>query len=182
MTNFKGADAKPLSAVCIGLHSMTDADWSNYVLHVTGAGELFMQYGCEPTEEWIACIQTMTPDVVYYAVYLNEENVMAGYVGVTPETGNLEFYIFREFRKRGIGTDAVRLLIRLWFSGGITGERETKIEAETLSQNLASVRLLEKLGFQKEAVGLRMIPAEEDAHGSAIGLCAYSLKKDACEV
>ncbi len=98
MTNFKDADAKPLSAVCIGLRSMTDADWSNYVLHVTGAGELFMQYGCEPTEEWIACIQTMTPDVVYYAVYLNEENVMAGYVGITPETGNLEFYIFREFK------------------------------------------------------------------------------------
>ena len=82
MTNFKDAGAKPLSAVCIGLRSMTDADWSNYVLHVTGAGEFFMQYGCEPTEEWIACIQTMTPDVIYYAVYLNEENVMVGYVAI----------------------------------------------------------------------------------------------------
>lgn len=182
MTNFKDAGTKPLSAVCIGLRSMTDADWSNYVLHVTGAGELFMQYGCEPTEEWIACIQTMTPDVIYYAVYLNEKNVMVGYVGVTPETGNLEFYIFREYRKMGIGTAAVHLFIRLWFSGGITGEWETKIEAETLSQNLASIRLLEKLGFQKEAVGLRMLSSEEGAQCPAIGLCAYSLKKDACEM
>lgn len=182
MTNFKDADAKPLSAVCIGLRSMTDADWSNYVLHVTGAGELFMQYGCEPTEELMRAIRTITPDVIYYAVYLNAENVMVGYVGITPETGNLEFYIFREFRKRGIGTDAVKSLIRLWFSGGITGGWETKIEAETLSQNLASIRLLEKLGFQKEAVGLRMLPSEEGAHGSVISLCAYSLKKDACEV
>ena len=182
MTNFKDADAKPRAERHIGLRGMTDADWNNYVLHVVGAGELFMQYGCEPTEELMRAIRTITPDVVYYAVYLNEENVMAGYVGVTPETGNLEFYVFREFRKRGVGTDAVNSLIRLWFSGGITGGWETKIEAETLSQNLASIRLLEKLGFQKEAVGLRMLPSEEGAHGSVISLCAYSLKKDARKV
>ena len=78
-------------------------------------------------------------------------------VGVTPETSNPEFYVFQEFRKMGIGTYALNLPIWLWFSGQITGDKETKIEAETLSQNLATVQLLEKLGFQKESVGLRMI-------------------------
>lgn len=87
MTNFKDADAKPRAERHIGLRGMTDADWNNYVLHVVGAGELFMQYGCEPTEELMRAIRTITPDVVYYAVYLNEENVMAGYVGVTPAKG-----------------------------------------------------------------------------------------------
>lgn len=106
---------------------------------------------------------------------------MVGYVGVTPETNNLEFYIFQEFKKMGIGTDAVNLLIWLWSTGQITGDREAKIEAETLSQNLASVQLLEKLGFQKEAVGLRMI-LSEDARYQTISLYSYVLKGDvACE-
>lgn len=105
---------------------------------------------------------------------------MVGYVGVTPKTSNLEFYIFQEFRKMGIGTDALNLLIWLWFTGQIAGDREAKIEAETLSQNLASVRLLEKLGFQKEAVGLRMI-LSEDANYQTISLNSYVLKRDVAD-
>lgn len=105
---------------------------------------------------------------------------MVGYVGVTPKTSNPEFCVFREFRKMGIGTDALNLLIWLWFTGQITGDREAKIEAETLSQNLASVRLLEKLGFQKEAVGLRMI-LSEDANYQTISLNSYVLKSDVAD-
>lgn len=81
----------------------------------------------------------------------------------------------------GIGIDALNLLIWLWFSGQITGDREKKIKAETLSQNRASVRLLEKLGFQKESVGLRRI-LSEDASYQTISLYSYVLKSDvACE-
>ena len=181
MIDFKDAGIKPLSGLEVELRNMTDADWSNYVLHIVKADELFTQYGCEPTEELIECINTMTPNVIYYSVYLKQKNIMVGYVGVTPETNNLEFYIFKEFRKSGIGTDAVNLLISLWFSGQITGDRETRIKAETLSQNLASVRLLEKLGFQKESVGLRMILSEDTSY-QTISLYSYVLKSDvACE-
>ena len=181
MIDFKDAGIKPLSGLEIELRNITEADWSNYVLHIVKAGELFLQYGCEPTEDLIECINTMTPNVIYYSVYLKQKNIMVGYVGVTPETSNLEFYVFQEFRKMGIGTDALNLLIWLWFSGQITGDKEEKIEAETLSQNLASVRLLEKLGFQKESVGLRMI-LSEDASYQTISLYSYVLKSDvACE-
>lgn len=180
--NFKDAGIKPLSRLEIELRNMTDADWGNYVLHIVKAGKLFIQYGCEPTEELIECINTMTPNVIYYSIYLKQKNIMVGYVGVTPETNNLEFYGFQEFRKIGIGTDAVNLLIWLWFSGQITGDREAKIKAETLSQNLASVQLLEKLGFQKEAVGLRMM-LSEDASYQTISLYSYVLKRDVdCEM
>ncbi len=180
MIDFKDAGIKPLSGLEIELRNMTGVDWSSYVQHVVKADELFTQYGCEPTEELIECINTMTPNVIYYSVYLKQENIMVGYVGVTPETSNLEFYIFQEFRKMGIGTDALNLLIWLWFTGQITGDREAKIEAETLSQNLASVRLLEKLGFQKEAVGLRMI-LSEDANYQTISLNSYVLKSDVAD-
>ena len=180
MIDFKDAGIKPLSCLEIELRNMTGVDWSNYVQHVVKADELFTQYGCEPTEELIECINTMTPNVIYYSVYLKQENIMVGYVGVTPKTSNPEFCIFQEFRKMGIGTDALNLLIWLWFTGQITGDREAKIEAETLSQNLASVRLLEKLGFQKEAVGLRMI-LSEDANYQTISLNSYVLKRDVAD-
>lgn len=181
MIDFKDAGIKPLSGLEIELRNMTGVDWSNYVRHVVKADELFTQYGCEPTEELIECINTMTPNVIYYSVYLKQKNIMVGYVGVTPKTSNLEFYIFQEFRKMGVGTDALNLLIWLWFSGQITGDREAKIEAETLSQNRAAVQLLEKLGFQKESVGLRMI-LSEDASYQTISLYSYVLKGDvACE-
>ncbi len=179
MIDFKYAGIKPLSGLEIELRNMTAADWNNYVFQVVKADELYLQYGQEPTEELIECINTMTPNVIYYSVYLKQKNIMVGYVGVTPETSNLEFYVFREFRKMGIGTDAVNLLIWLWFSGKITGKRETKIEAETLSQNLASIRLLEKLEFQRDAVGLRVILSEDGGNGQSIGLCSYVLRNDA---
>ncbi len=153
---------------------MNYTDRSNYVLHVVKAGEFYIQYG----QELIECVGTMTQEVIYCSVYLKQENIMVGYVGVTPKTGNLEFYIFQGFRNRGIGKAAVDLLIKLWFSGRITGNRERRIEAETLSRNLASVRLLEKLGFQKKAVGLRMIPSEKETGYQTITLYSYVLKND----
>lgn len=178
MIDFEDSGIKPLSGLHIELRNMTDTDWSNYVLHVVNAGEFFIQYGQEPTEELLECINTMTSGVIYYSVYLKQENVMVGYVGVAPETGNLEFYIFKEFRKIGIGTDAVNLLIGLWFSGRITGNREAEIEAETLSQNTAAVRLLEKLGFQKDAVGFRVTFSEKGTNRNAISLYSYSKRSD----
>ena len=76
MIDFKDAGIKPLSGLEIELRNMTGVDWSNYVQHVVKADELFTQYGCEPTEELIECINTMTPNVIYYSVYLKQENIM----------------------------------------------------------------------------------------------------------
>lgn len=162
----------------VELRDMTDSDWSKYVFHVVKANEIYYQYGCESTQSLIECIETMTPGVDYYSVYLKDENVMIGYVGITLDTSELEFYIFPEFRKNGYGTNAVNLLIKSWFSGRITGKVETMVRAETLSENLGSIRLLEKAGFQKERAGLRMTISENDADRSAIGLYAYVLNND----
>lgn len=162
----------------VELRDMTDADWSKYVFHVVEANEIYYQYGCEPTQSLIECIETMTPGVAYYSVYLKTGNVMIGYVGITLGTSELEFYIFREFRKNGYGTNAVNLLIKSWFFGRITGKAEAMVRAETLSENLGSIRLLEKTGFQKERAGLRMTISEDEANCSAIGLYAYVLNND----
>ena len=159
----------------IELRDMTDADWSKYVFHVVEANEIYYQYGCEPTQSLIECIETMTPGVAYYSVYLKAENVMIGYVGITLDTSELEFYIFSGSRKNGHGTNAVNLLIKSWFSGRITGKAEALVRAETLSENFGSIRLLEKAGFQKERTGLRMTISEDDENCSTIGLYTYVL-------
>lgn len=162
----------------VELRDMTDADWGKYVFHVVEANEIYYQYGYKPTQDLIDCIEKMTPGVAYYSVYLKAENAMIGYVGITLDTSELEFYIFPEFRKNGHGTNAVNLLIKSWFSGRITGKAEAVIMAETLSENLSSICLLEKTGFQKERVGLRMTISEDDTNCNAIGLYAYVLNND----
>ena len=162
----------------IELRGMTVLDWNEYVKRVVDANELYFQYGYEPSEELIECISTMTPSVVYYSVYLSTENALVGYVGITPETSSLEFYIFPDFRNRGIGTNAAQLLIQSWFAGQISGKMEPEITAETLSENLASIKLLEKIGFKKDAVGLRVTFEQENVNDQAIGLFSYVLKND----
>lgn len=162
----------------IELREMTALDWNEYVRHVVDANELYFQYGYEPSDELIDCISIMTSSVIYYSVYLSIENVLVGYVGITPETSSLEFYIFSDFRNRGIGTAAIQLVIRAWFSGQINGKIEPEIEVETLSENIASIKLLEKIGFQKDAVGLRMMFAQDNVNSQAIGLLSYVLRND----
>ncbi len=155
---------------------MTDGDWNNYVRHVVAANELYFQYGCEQTDELIECISMKTPEVVYYSVYLKAEDVMVGYVGITPETDNLEFHIFKEFRQRAFGTKAVKLLIDAYFSGRVTGQLEKVIEAETLYENKASVRLLEKTGFEKAAIGFSLNFQERGNDRQMTALRVYRLR------
>jgi ribosomal-protein-alanine N-acetyltransferase len=66
---------------------------------------------------------------------------------------------------RGLGTEAVGALVRFGFERlGLN-----RIEAQTIVDNLASVRLLERLGFRREGVR-REYSLEEDGrfHGGAI--------------
>ena len=75
-----------------------EADWENYVRHLLEADEFYVQYGMEPTSELIEMIQNMNPDVIYYSIILKDTGDMAGYVGITPDNNNLEFYVFKEYR------------------------------------------------------------------------------------
>ena len=101
----------------------------------------------------IECINTMTPNVIYYSVYLKQENIMVGYVGVTPKTSNPEFCVFREFRKMGIGTDALNLLIWLWFTGQITGDREAKLRQKHSRKISHLFGCLKSLDFKRRLSG-----------------------------
>lgn len=54
------------------LREISDEEWDNYYKHVTEADEIFVQYGCEPTEELLEYIQEPTPEVIYYSIILKK--------------------------------------------------------------------------------------------------------------
>ena len=150
---------------------MSKADWSNYLSHVVEANELYIQYGMNPSEELLEWIQNPDPAVFYYSIHSIIHDVMVGYVGVVPKSGNLEFYIFREYRRQGFGFEAIDMFSRMFFSGDITGKKENELVAETLTDNEPSTRLLEKAGFQKSNEGIRI--QFNHSEPIAIGLCVY---------
>ena len=165
----------------IELRSMNDADWSNYIEHVVSSDEVYVQYGLEPTEELLEAIQTGTPGVFYYSIYHKMYDIMIGYIGIFPENDNIELHVFRNYRGNGHGSLAAAMLIDAYFSGMITGEKQTRVEAEVLPENNAAIRLLEKLRFQKDAIGLQMSFDKEVVIGKMTAYRSYTLKKEDLE-
>ena len=158
------------------LRSMSDLDYKNYVEHVIEADELYLQYGFERSEGLLEAIQEMNPDVIYYSVVDGDKDEMVGYVGISPQNDNIEFYIFANHRNKGYGTIAVRCFVDACFCGLITGETINKAVGETLWENQASIRLLEKVGFKKSATGFRGVFNQDTSDISGIvGLQAYEL-------
>lgn len=170
---------KNYSSFEIELREVTDGDWEIYVSHVVSANEVYVQYGYEQTEELIECISTMTSGVVYYGVYLKKDNTLVGYVGINPETDNLEFYIFKEYRQREIATLATKALIDSYFAGDVTGRAENTIMAGTLSENTIAIRLLAKLGFQEAGIGCRVDLTTKENEYQVTSLRSYRLINDA---
>lgn len=158
------------------LRSMSDLDYKNYVDHIIEADELYLQYGYEKSEWLLDAIQEMNPDVIYYSVFDGNKDEMVGYVGITPQNNNLEFYIFAEHRNKGYGTLVVRCFVDACFAGLITGEEIKEVVGETLCENQAAIRLLEKSGFKKKATGIRGVFNQDTSDISEIlGLQVYEL-------
>ncbi len=156
-------------------------DLADYLSHLEAADEYFIQYGEERSEALIEAIDFHTAPVCYYTVFRKDTGVMAGYVGVMPlreqKAGDLEFYVFREFRRNRYAHEALTALIKRFFDGGLTDEKYQTVIAETLAENEPSIRLLESLGFKREAAGLRFLLSDADEQPSGYGIARYVLQK-----
>ena len=81
-----------------------------------------------------------------------------GYVGFHRERGDyeLEFYIGKEFRRKGFCKEACVEVINILFEEGISVDGkilvEEKLYATTLPNNTAANSLLENLGFRSNAI------------------------------
>ncbi len=160
------------------LRPADDADWENYVRHLSETDEFYVQYGMEPTPELIEMIRNMNPDVIYYSIILKDTGDMAGYVGITPDNNNLEFYLFKEHRKKSYGSSAVKAFCEMYLSGEITGKPEKEIIAETLFDNEPSSRFVEKIGFEREAMGFRVDFNKEDIPSTLLCMYVYRNEKE----
>ena len=92
-------------------------------------------------------------DAAYaFLIFRSSDNAMVG--GITlanlrrgvAQAGSIGYWIGRRFARQGLMTAAVRTLIPMCFDS----LRLHRVEAACIPDNAASVRLLEKCGFQRE--------------------------------
>ena len=145
------------------LPSVDERDRDNYIRHLKDEDIFFYQFGVKYSLELEEAIDFSSSGVIYYTVFLKGTDCMIGYVGVFPQTdqnetfcGDLEFYFFPEYRRKRYGMEAVTAFIDSFCSGYLTGRRGEKLFAETIHENEPARAFLVKLGFRKEAVGLRL--------------------------
>lgn len=162
--------------------SEDERDLDKYVADLLLTRDFYFQYGVPYSDELVNAIDFHSSSVIYYSLVLRDTKTMVGYVGLPPcesdpACGEIEYYVFRDHRRQGYAKEALAALLDRFFSGALTGTPGRRAQAETHSDNDASRRLLERLGFTKEASGMRLSLDEDgriDAKRS-IGLCRYGL-------
>ena len=108
-------------------------------------------YTVEDAERFIAMATGPTPNL-FLAIEVRGE--AAGGIGIHPledvyrGTAEIGYWLAEPFRGQGIVTDAVRALVPVAFERTGVG----RIQAGIFSNNPASMRVLEKCGFVREAV------------------------------
>lgn len=170
--------------------SSDDRDLENYLSHIKSADEFFIQYGQEYSDELCGMIDFHSSGVIYYSVFLKETETMVGYVGVLPyrdsNSGEIEFYIFKEYRQNHYASEALSALIEWYLSHELNNKSPKKIIAETLSENEPSCKLLERIGFDKKALGIRFTinpnDIDDSTTPSGIGMTAYELTRGNVEI
>ena len=102
---------------------------------------------------------------IRWSIVLPAENESIGTVGFSVTSrerrvGEIGIVVGRAYWNRGIGTAAARLALGY----GLSKLGLQEIQAEGLQRSHSSVRLLEKLGFQR----VRTVPAAESTDGEAL--------------
>lgn len=147
--------------------SLEERDLENYKQDLLLTNDFYFQYGEPYSDELLAAIDFHSTDVIYYSIYLKNSSTMVGYVGIllnedNPAHGEIEFYIFSDFRRQGICKETLTAFIAAFFDGSLTGLKGEQVEAETLSKNKATLQFFQSMGFQREAIGMRFSFTEDD--------------------
>ena len=101
------------------------------------------------------------------------EGELAGGIGLTPHTGEklgvaeFGYWIAPQFWNRGIATDAAHTLAE----HALTVRKLRRLEAHVFEPNLASMRVLEKVGFIREAIMRQRVV---DRAGAVMGSVLYA--------
>ena len=139
------------------LRPMTDEEWTLIVNSVFENDECMFQFGAEKSKELL--VITDEPNrkaVTYYAVVLKGTDELVGYAGFAQTLSNIEFYVFKEYRRKGYACEAIRTFMDSCLKGEITGKPQKKFYAEVNVDNAPCIGLLEKLGFRLFQCGFNL--------------------------
>ena len=84
-------------------------------------------------------------------------------------SGELGYSVLREFRRRGIGSEAVRVIIGEAFKCGLM-----RVRAYCVPENEPSRRLLERIGFEAEGV----LPRGATVSGRPVDVLVHRMERD----
>lgn len=108
----------------------------------------------------------------YWVMELNTTQTPVGVIGITNiklehRRAELGYWLLPEYQQKGLTVEAAKAVLSFCF-GKLALHR---VEADTETENLRSISVLEKLGFQKEGVSRDY----EINKGKFINLARYSL-------
>lgn len=134
--------------------------------------DYFFQFGYEYDEHLLDGYDFTSLGVICYSVFLKDTSEYIGYAGIKPDSddpniGELEYFIARPHRNKGYCREAAAALIGAFKDGLLTGTKGIELYAETIDENVASARVLEKLGFRFEhnLMTLHLCPDSTDPDG-----------------
>jgi len=108
-------------------------------------------YSFDDAIQFIEWIQLSHPNLVFA---IEADGVIVGSIGIFPgediyvASAELGYWVGEEYWGRGIATLALNLLVDYAFTNFLFN----KIKAHVFHPNIASMRVLEKCGFHKEAI------------------------------
>ena len=166
--------------------SVEPHDLDRYLSDLLSANDFYFQYGEPYSAELLEAIDFHSTDVVYYSIFLKNTQTMIGYIGILPykndpEYGEIEFYIFHDYRRQGFCKEAMTAYIDCFFTGSLTGVRGKQVVAETLMENEAVMKLLENTGFERESWGMRLsliVGGKINRDDTIAGLRRYIINAD----
>ena len=132
-------------------------------------------YTADDAEQYLQSLFHSPEDAVF-AFAIDDGGTLVGSIGIFRQenihrrTAELGYYVAQPYWGRGIGTSAVRQACRYVFSHTDI----VRIFAEPFAYNLASCRLLEKVGFHLEGT----LRQNAEKNGRILDMQLYALLKD----
>jgi len=147
-----------MSSNHVSLRNLTDSDASSIAL-IADNRKIWLNlrdrfphpYSLDDAKWYVNYAQSTKDEIIKAIIY---ESELSGVIGVIPKddvyshVGEIGYWLGEKYWRKGVATQAVRLMIEFC-------QEElalSRIEAGIFGNNYGSMRVLEKCGFQKEAI------------------------------
>lgn len=147
---------------CITTRLKLTPEWNEFIdlkiqEEIHNSGEFEFYFGIQEIEERLK--KLTINEELFYSIYESADDKLIGYLGISErfDSWEPEIYIFREFRNCGYGTEALTALLHEFFAGELVvfeNGKKINIQVDSVgatvrSENIASRRMMEKVGFLK---------------------------------